>query len=153
MFDIDGVWVEAKHPYDRPPVALVEVAEVSGRLGSLDNHSKSGRVMMQLGRAANVPVFLILYKCSRRPNPAKPASRDIEEFYVKELFPVPSERWAVLTPAAMVEFELLLREEHIRVKRNGSQLPLIPHNLDQMLTDDDLKRRWYSATIMRLDHA
>jgi hypothetical protein len=149
MINIDSIYIEAKHPYDRLPAALVETAEVSTRLGKLDAYPKGVRILYQLGKAANVPVFLILYKCHKRPNPADTSVRDIEEFYVKEVYPFKDERWKVFTPDAFAKFLLAIRSDHIRIKRNSSQLPLIPNDLCQLLTDDDLERRWYSATIMR----
>ena len=149
MIDIDGIYVEAKHPYDRLPAALVETVEVSTRLGQLDSYPKGVRILYQLGKAANVPVFLVLYKCLRQPNPADSSVLDIEEFYVKEVYPFEDKRWKVFTPDAYAKFLLAIRSDHVRIKQNGSQLPLIPNDMCRLLTDDDLERRWYSTTILK----
>lgn len=142
MIDIDGIYVEAKHPYDRPPAALVETAEVRSWLDPVEPHHKSGRILYHLGKAANVPVFVVLYKCFAHKNPADPSVRDIEEFYVKELYPFEDKRWKIFTPEMYAAFLVWIRSDHVRIKRNGKQLPLIPDDKVRMLTDDDLERRW-----------
>ena len=136
MIDIDGIWVEAKHPYDRPPVALVETVEVSSRLSASSHYPKGINILYQLGKAANVPVFLILYHPDTRRS-------DIEEFYVKEYYPVQSKLWKIYTPDQYARFLVNLRQSHIRIKKNGKQLILPFDDFLMELDDSDLERRWW----------
>lgn len=136
MIDIDGVYVEAKHPYDRPPVALIETVEVSRRLKPGSYYKKSVNILYQLGKAANIPVFLVLYL----PGKQFP---DISEFYVKEYYPGHNKKWKVYSPDQYSKFLVYLRQNHTHMKKNGPQL-VLPFNPDLLeLDDDDLERRWY----------
>jgi len=144
MIDIDGVYVEAKHPYDRPPVALIETVEVSRRLSPTEYYPKSVNILYQLGKAANIPVFLVLYRpdYSHR-NPADKSWPDIIEFYVKEYYPVQSKKWKLYSPEQYAQFLVELRQGHLRIKKNGNQLILPFDTQVQVLDDDDIERRWY----------
>lgn len=145
MIDPDGIFIEAKHPYDRPPVALIEEAQVNYQLAPNSHHGKQARIMYQLGKAANIPVFLVLYLASSKPNPAYPQVPDIQEFYVKEQYPVLSKKWACMTPEEYALFLFYLRKNHIRIKKNGNQLPLIPAfdmSSYSQFAQDDLIQRW-----------
>lgn len=148
MIDLDAVYVEAKHPHDRPPVALMETAEVFYHLQPADYYEKSSRILTQLGKAANVPVFLTLYKADySRRNPADPSWPDIEMFYVKQCYPWPTGQWKVMNPEQYAAFLVWLREGHVRVKRTrGQQIPLAFSQITQSLNDDDLARLWYAES-------
>lgn len=145
MIDLDHVFIEAKHPYDRPPVALVEVARVDWKLSPDEQHPKSARITYQLGKAANVPVFLILYLVMGDWNPADPGVLDIAEFYVKEWYPIKSQKWSCMTPEEYAQFIFILRKNHIRIKKNGHQLPLSPAfdmSKYTQFSRDELIQRW-----------
>jgi len=138
MIDIDGMYVEAKHPYDRPPVALVETVEVSRKLNPTDYYPKSVNILYQLGKAANIPVFLVLYM------PGTQGSQpNIVEFYVKEFYPAQDKKWKVYTPENYAKFLVYLRQRHIQIKRTGPQLVMPFSNDFEILSDDDIERRWY----------
>lgn len=139
MIDIDGLYVEAKHPYDRPPVALVETVETSTKLKPSSYYPKSVNILYHLGKAANIPVFLVLYRPGRRDV----SPPDIEEFYVKEYYPGNSKKWKVYNPEQYARFLVHLRQGHIRMKKQGPQLVLPIDECLQELDDDDLERRWY----------
>jgi hypothetical protein len=144
MIDIDALYVEAKHPYDRPPVALIETVEVSRPLKPDGYHPKSVNILYQLGRAANVPVFLVLYLPNHdMSNPADRQVFDITEFYVKEYYPVKSKGWKVYSPEQYAQFLVNLRQNHLRIKKSGSQLQLPLGEHLQEIDDDDIERRWY----------
>lgn len=136
MIDPDAIYIEAKHPYDRPPVALVETVEISKKLKPEDYYPKCVEILFQLGKAANIPVFLVLY----RPDESFP---DIIEFYVKEYYPVRSKKWKVYSPELFASFLVNLRQSHIRLKKNGRQLILPFDKHIQELEDDDIEKRWY----------
>jgi len=137
MIDIDGVYVEAKHPYDRPPVALIESVEISRKLKPESYYPKSINILYQLGKAANIPTFLVLY----HPDPIR--FPDIVAFYVKEYYPGHSKRWKVYSPEQYARFLVYLRQNHIRIKENGTQLVLPFDTHIQELDDDDIEKRWY----------
>lgn len=137
MIDIDGIYVEAKHPYDRPPIALIETVEVSRRLKPGEYYPKSVNILYQLGKAANIPVFLVLYLPNENSFP------DINEFYVKEYYPAKDKKWKVYSPEQYARFLTYLRQSHIRIKNNGPQLILPFDRNIQELDDDDIERRWY----------
>ena len=143
MIDIDGMWIEAKHPYDRPPVALIETVEVSYKLKPESYYPKSANILYQLGKAANVPVFLLLYLPDNKPNPVSPEWPDIAEFYVKELYPTKSKLWKCYNPEGFARFLFYLRQSHVRVKKNGPQLILPADDYLTELDDSDIERRWY----------
>lgn len=143
MIDIDGAYVEAKHPYDRPPVALIETAQVFYQMKPESYHPKSANILFQLGKAAKIPVFLVLYLPHYQPNPAAPKWSDILEFYVKEYWPVKSEKWKVYSPEQYASFLVQLRQGHIRIKKNGPQLVLPFDEYLQELDDNDLEHHWY----------
>lgn len=144
MIDIDGAYVEAKHPYDRPPVALIETVETSRQLKPGDYYHKNVNILYQLGKKAEIPVFLVLYRPDySKPNPANESYPDIEEFYIKEFWPTHSTKWKVCTPEQYARFLVHLRHNHKRIKRNGSQLVLPFDDYLMELDDDDLERRWY----------
>lgn len=145
MIDLDHVFVEAKHPYDRLPVALIEEAMVNYKLSPDSQHRKSAQIIYQLGKAANVPVFLVLYLPASYPNPAYQDIPDILEFYVKEWYPVKSEQWTCMTPENYAMFVFYLRKNHMRIKQNGKQLPLLPMaDMGKLSTfsSDELILRW-----------
>jgi hypothetical protein len=143
MIDIDGVFVEAKHPYDRPPVALIEAAQVNYQLTPQSYHSKSSRILYQLGKAANIPVFLVLYLLNLwSRNPLDEKEFDILEFYVKEQYPQQQELWTIYTPDDYAMFLVALRENHISMKRNGQQLPMKFIEGGTPIGDSGLLARW-----------
>lgn len=144
MIDIDGMWIEAKHPYDRPPVALIETVEISYKLKPESYYPKSVNILYQLGKAANIPVFLVLYLADySQRNPASPNEPDIVEFYVKEYYPVKSKLWKCYTPEGYAKFLVYLRQSHIRIKQKGPQLILPADHRLMELDDSDLERRWF----------
>jgi len=154
MIDIDGVFVEAKHPYDRKPVALVETVETGKSLKPTDYYYKNVNILYQLGKAANVPVFLVLYKPDHATrNPAAPDHPDIAEFYIKEWWPNRSKKWKVCNPKQYANFLICLRQSHIEIKRNGPQLRLPFDDYSQELSDDDLERYWYASEFMKKEFA
>lgn len=142
MIDIDGAFVEAKHPYDRPPVALIETAEVSRRLTPNDRYRKNAEVLYQVGKAANIPVFVVLYLPSSTPNPVDDRWPDIEEFYIQEWYPIRDNKWSVCSPEKYARFLVGLRQGHLRIK-NGYQFIFQFDPTIEQLSDADLDRRWY----------
>lgn len=144
MIDIDGAYIEAKHPYDRPPVALIETVEVSKKLKPTDYYPKSVNILYQLGKNANIPVFLVLYRPNYLSfNPADNRYPDIVEFYVKEYYPAKSKKWKIYNPEQYAKFLVYLRQSHIRMKKDGPQLILPFDEHLQELDDEDIDRRWY----------
>ena len=136
MIDVDGIYVEAKHPNDRTPVALVETQQVWDSPGK--NHFKNTGILTELGKAANVPVLTVLYIVSEHPNPV-PAYRafpDIDEFFVKMVYPKVTTGWVKKTPEQYANFLVRLRDEHTRLKKNPHQLPLLEGG--QPMSDSDL---------------
>lgn len=146
MIDIDGAFVEAKHPYDRKPAALTEVAEISIPILPDSSYYKNAAILTELGKAANVPVYVVLYRPGAKLNPADTRWPDIEEFYVKECFPIASQEWHVMQPSEYADFLIYIRYEHKRIKRAGYQATLDFMASLPRLNDLDLERYYKFAS-------
>lgn len=118
MIDIDHLLVDGKHWRDRGPVALIE----SARTYTDIPFEKIATLTAILGKQANLPVYVVLYKVADTPNPAQPECNDIEMFFVRQYWPQKMKGYIQMAPQEYAHFLVWLRQN----KGNHMQLPLDP---------------------------
>lgn len=150
MIDIDGIYAEAKHPYDRPPVALVETARVWAD-PKYSGYEKKSQILYQLCKRANLPGFVVLYIVGG-VNPSRDAQEqgieDIQLFFVRQIYPerTQKDRYHMMTPLQYALFLVWLRQEHQHIRQNPyqmylSEFPVVDHQeiVDRWLFHKELQ--------------
>lgn len=103
MIDLDAALYIEYDNDSKEPLALIETARDVGQ------GWKSAGVTKRLAQRAGIPGYVLLYRCSKSPNPADSSCPDVDQFRVKRLWPQAEKAWRTLTPSEWASGLLRIR--------------------------------------------
>jgi len=92
MIDLDGALYVEFDDGSKEPIALIETAQDVGQM------NKPVTVTTKLAQRSGLPCYCVLYKCSKKVNPADPTWPDIDYFRIKRVWPKPDKNWRIVQP-------------------------------------------------------